>query len=68
MTERERELEEILHDLVSKLDIVHNAPEYQAVWQISQMHIGPYTGPAYTDELIAAKRILANGELSHEVE
>jgi hypothetical protein len=64
MTERAQELEEALFDLVSKLDIVHEAAEYKSVWTVHQIHCGPYRGLTYEAELTQAKRVLqrAGGE------
>jgi hypothetical protein len=37
--------------LVEKLDAVHADGKYQAVWQISALHVGCYNGPQYGEEL-----------------
>lgn len=55
------ELCEALEGLIQKLDAVHADPKYMTVWQIAQLHQGPYDGPKYTDELARARRAL-NGE------
>lgn len=58
--EREKvELAEALRNLVTRLDFIHADPTYAGVWQISQLHFGPYTGPTYTAELDAARAALA---------
>lgn len=57
-------LVEALSALVEKLDLVHDDPRYEAVWTISQLHAGPYTGPQYDKELEAGRLALslARGE------
>lgn len=45
---------------VARLDVIHADPRYQWVWQNSQLHGGPYTGPSYADELTALRAALAS--------
>jgi hypothetical protein len=45
--------------LVGRLDVVHNDYRYTGVWQLAQLHNGPYSGPTYTEELAALKQALA---------
>ena len=51
-------LEAALRALVSRLDAVHAHPAYMSVWQISQIHVGPYRGPTYTEALAQAREAL----------
>jgi len=53
-----KRLEEIFGALVAKMDLIHNDPKFVWVWQIAQLHCGPYTGPKYEDELNAARAAL----------
>lgn len=56
-------LREALQKLVTRLEFVHSSSAYKSVWTISQIHVGPYQGPSYADELKAAKDVLtAKGE------
>jgi hypothetical protein len=48
-------LREALIKLVNQLEALHASEDYRAVWCLSQIHNGPYTGPTYTAELNAAK-------------
>lgn len=57
-----KELREALATLVDKLDAVHADERLRAVWTVSQMHIGAYAGPTYTDELAAARAALTGGK------
>lgn len=41
--------------LLAKLDFVHDHPAYKSVWEISQMRLGPYTGPNYVNEVAALR-------------
>jgi len=45
--------------LLDRLTAVHADPAYESVWVVSQMHVGPYAGPTYTEELDALRRALA---------
>ncbi|MDC7806389.1 hypothetical protein PQS31_06070 [Luteimonas sp BLCC-B24] len=45
--------------LLDKLVSVHGSSEYQAVWQIAQLHRGRYTGPKYDEEMTALEAALA---------
>jgi hypothetical protein len=45
--------------LVDRLTAVHADPAYESVWVVSQMHVGPYAGPTYTEEMLALRRALA---------
>ena len=44
--------------LLSQIERVNDSPEYQAVWTIAQMHVGPYTGPTYINEMAALQKVL----------
>ncbi len=44
--------------LVDRLDEIHQDPAYMAVWTVHQMHVGPYRGPTYVAELVAARAAL----------
>lgn len=44
--------------LVERLDLVHEAPEYQGVWQMAQSRMGQYTGPQYKKELDTLREIV----------
>ena len=55
-----RELERAARALVDRLDFVHKHPAYMSVWQISQMHVGPYMGPQYKREFDRLKAALAS--------
>lgn len=57
-----KELREALKTLVDKLDAVHADERFRGVWTVSQMHIGAYAGPTYTDELAAARAALTGGK------
>ena len=50
--------------LLEKLLSIHGSSEYQAVWQIAQLHRGPYTGPKYDEEMAALKAALAQDRAS----
>jgi hypothetical protein len=45
--------------LVAKLEEVHEHPRFKLVWETAHFRLGPYDGPTYTNELIAAKAALA---------
>jgi hypothetical protein len=51
-------IEKALRDLVEKLDLIENDPQYLAVWESAFIHGAPYTGPSYVEELEAAKKVL----------
>lgn len=44
--------------LVQQLEHVCKSPEYLGVWQIAQMHLGPYQGPTFSKELTALREAL----------
>ena len=48
--------------LLKKLKLVHDSAEYEAVWHISQSHVGPYKGPTYIDEMDTLKAAIAAAE------
>jgi hypothetical protein len=50
-------LREAATALVRKIDRVHRDPRYEAVWCISQLHVGPYEGPQFKDELDALREL-----------
>ena len=50
---------EALKALLDQLDAVHADPRYRSVWEVSQLHVGPYNGPTYTAEYEAARAALA---------
>lgn len=50
---------EALGNLIKKLDHVHDSEAYLAHWMAGHVHIGPYQGPTYKDELEAARALLA---------
>lgn len=54
-------LREALRGLVRRLDEIHADGRYKAVWEISQLHVGPYIGPTYVEALNAARAALAAG-------
>jgi hypothetical protein len=56
---RNKLLVDSLRNLVEKLDAVHADPAYKQVWEISQLHFGPYGGLTYTDELATARTVIA---------
>jgi hypothetical protein len=58
---RYEQMREALADLVNVLDKIHADPNYQAVWQLNQLHHGPYCGPQYDAELNRARKALADG-------
>ena len=51
--------------LLDRLTAVHADPAYESVWVVSQMHVGPYAGPTYTEELDALRRALAEHAEEH---
>ena len=53
VAENER-MREALKGLVERLLLIHDDPQYIAVWTIFQTHCGPYRGPQYVRELEAA--------------
>jgi hypothetical protein len=53
-------MREDLGALVNRLDVVHKNPAYESVWIVSHLHVGPYAGPAYTEELERARQALAD--------
>ena len=57
MAQNER-LRKALEGLISKLDEIHGNSAYKGVWEISQIHCGPYRGPTYTEELQRARAAL----------
>lgn len=58
-----KRLREALEGLVNQLMKVHNDPRYMSVWTLSQVHQGPYDGPTYGTELMAAKAALDGGKI-----
>jgi len=63
-----REAKEALGNLVNRLKVVHDSPEYRNVWVFNQLRNGEYTGPKYDKELIEAKALLSRkGEGSSRV-
>jgi hypothetical protein len=57
VAENER-MREALKGLVERLLLIHDDPQYIAVWTIFQTHCGPYRGPQYVRELEAARTAL----------
>jgi len=51
-------LREALSALTNKLEAVHADSRYETVWRIAHLHIGPYEGPQYDKELLAARQAL----------
>jgi hypothetical protein len=51
-----------LRGLVAALEQVHEDPYYQRVWNVHQMHCGPYKGKKYEAELKQATAVLARLE------
>jgi len=51
---------EVIEELTSKMNVVHNSLEYQGVWQVNQIHVGPYTGPRYEGEFHRALQFLSS--------
>lgn len=49
---------ELLTDLVTRLDYVHNHDNYKAVWSMYMIHGGNYTEPKYEKEFEAAKQAI----------
>lgn len=45
--------------LLKKLKLVHDSAEYEAVWHISQSHVGPYKGPTYNEEMDTLKAAIS---------
>ena len=39
-------------ELCERLREIHDDPRYRAVWEIAQLHRGPYDGPQYEAELL----------------
>ena len=54
----ERKLYGVLKNLIERLNFVHESPEYKSVWEVNQLHNGPYTGPTYTEAFEEAERVL----------
>ena len=48
-----------LECLVNKIELVSKSPEYESVWFVNQLHVGPYTGPTYKVEFDKAREALA---------
>lgn len=46
--------------LLAKLDIIHNDPKYQGVWQMYHIHGLRYDGPKYDTELEVLRAALAS--------
>jgi hypothetical protein len=53
------QLADALRGLVDRLDDVHIDPAYKAVWEIHQLHAGPYAGPTYVADLEKARAAAA---------
>jgi len=51
-----------LRGLVTALEEVHEDPYYQRVWNLHQLHCGPYKGKKYEAELKQAHAALARLE------
>ena len=51
-----------LRGLVAALEEVHQDPYYQRVWNVHQLHCGPYKGKQYEAELEQATAALARLE------
>jgi hypothetical protein len=51
-----------LRGLVAALEEVHQDPYYQRVWNVHQLHCGPYKGKQYEAELKQATAALARLE------
>lgn len=58
MPEAAPSLKEAATRFVEKLRLVHADARYQSVWTVAQLHIGPYTGLKYDEELEALKKAL----------
>jgi hypothetical protein len=52
------EVRKALKDLIDRLDEIHADPVYKSVWTIHQLHVGPYRGPTYIEELARARAAL----------
>jgi len=51
-----------LRGLIKALEEVHEDPYYQRVWNVHQLHCGPYKGKQYEQELKQATAALARLE------
>lgn len=47
--------------LLDKIDAIHEDERFKSVWAIAHLHIRPYTGPQYADELAALRAALSAG-------
>jgi hypothetical protein len=59
MTARSEAVERAAEALRARLDFVHGNSIYMGVWEIAQLHRGPYRGPTYIAELEALASALA---------
>ena len=50
-----RKVVEAAKTLVKQIEVIHSDLIYQGVWVLSQMHVGPYKGPQYTEQLNTLK-------------
>lgn len=53
------ELVRAARNLVDKMETIDNDPRYMNVWEIAQLHLGPYAGPQYKEEFDAVNAALA---------
>jgi len=54
-----RAVREAATALLAKMDAVHADPRYVSVWTVNQIHMGPYTGPKYDDEMTDLRAALS---------
>jgi hypothetical protein len=52
-------LRKTLQDLVSKLELIANDNQFKGIFVLNHVHGGSYTGPTWTEEFEAAKKVLA---------
>lgn len=46
--------------LVEKIDVIHADRAYESVFTVAQLHVGPYAGPTYVEELAALRAALGD--------
>jgi len=57
---RAENAEELLHNLLNKLDLINDSPEYKQVWSIAFTHGIQYTGPTWKPEYDAGRAVLVD--------
>lgn len=59
-------LETAARTLLDRMDVIHAHPLYRRVWELAQLHGGPYEGPKYQEQVKALREALSEQSSSEQ--